>query len=345
MLKIKTDCIKSGELVKSVKPGFPYLPCMKNLFLLFTSTVFFNCCLKAQEISHRELPVTVNSGKIELHGSLTLPNSNARKLTVCLIISGSGPTDRDGNNPYMKNESLKLLAYALADSGIASLRYDKRGVGESTISDSAAKAVRFGDFIRDAEAWIDTLKKDPRFNRIVVAGHSEGSLIGMIAAQKKVDGFISIAGAGKPASFLLKDQISANLPAYATKSKIIIDSLVQGYMVNDVPKDLYMIFSPEVMPYLISWFRYDPATEISKLNIPALIVQGDADLQVTKEDADLLTQAKKGNREIIIPEMNHVLKKVKAERSDNLSSYSDSKRPLHLDFISPIVSFINSLNN
>lgn len=317
---------------------------MKNLLLVITSAILVNCSLHAQETSYRELPVTVSSGNVVLHGSLTLPNSNARKLTVCLIISGSGPTDRDGNNVYMKNESLKMFAYALADSGIASLRYDKRGIGESQVPGLEQKDVRFEDFIHDAEAWIDTLKKDPRFNRIVVAGHSEGSLIGMIAAQKNANGFISIAGAGKPASSLLKDQLATNMPGYASRSKTIIDSLSQGYMVTNVPKDLYIIFSPDLMPYLISWFKYNPAIEIAKLKTPSLIVQGEADLQVTKEDADLLTQAKKGNSEILIPEMNHVLKKVKADRSDNLSSYSDSKRPLHPDFISPIVNYIKSVN-
>lgn len=317
---------------------------MKNLLLVITSAILVNCSLHAQETSYRELPVTASSGNVVLHGSLTLPNSNARKLTVCLIISGSGPTDRDGNNVYMKNESLKMFAYALADSGIASLRYDKRGIGESQVPGLEQKDVRFEDFIHDAEAWIDTLKKDPRFNRIVVAGHSEGSLIGMIAAQKNANGFISIAGAGKPASSLLKDQLATNMPGYASRSKTIIDSLSQGYMVTNVPKDLNIIFSPDLMPYLISWFKYNPAIEIAKLKTPSLIVQGEADLQVTKEDADLLTQAKKGNSEILIPEMNHVLKKVKADRSDNLSSYSDAKRPLHPDFISPIVSYIKSVN-
>ena len=316
---------------------------MKNALILLVAVIFSCLNTKAQETSYRELPMEIRSAGAMLHGTVMLPASEARKLTVCLIISGSGPTDRNGNNPYMKNESLKKFAQALADSGIASLRYDKRGIGESAIPGLSQRNLRFEDYVHDAEAWIDTLKKDPRFNRIVVAGHSEGSLIGMIASQKYVDGFISLSGAGKPASRMLKDKLAANAPAYAVKSRIIIDSLARGLLVKDVPEELYVVFSPDLMPYLISWFKYDPAVEIAKLQIPTLIVQGGSDLQVSVDDADLLSKAHAGSREIIIPEMNHVLKKVKEDRSDNLSSYSNPNRPLHPDLIPPIIDFIRSL--
>src|SRR5690606_27508107 len=104
---------------------------------------------------------------INVSGTLLVP-ANLEEMPVALIISGSGPTDRDGNNPVMQNNSLKLLAEALADAGIASLRYDKRGIAASAIPNASESDVTFEDFISDAEGWIDLLKQDERFNDFVV---------------------------------------------------------------------------------------------------------------------------------------------------------------------------------
>ena len=136
-----------------------------------------------------------------LHGTLLAPESK-KPVPVVLIISGSGPTDRDGNSAILpgKNDSLKMLAEGLAAKGIASLRYDKRGIGESAGAMTAEKDLRFETYIDDAAAWAAKLKKDPRFSRVVIAGHSEGSLIGMVAAQKgAAAAYVSIAGLARPA--------------------------------------------------------------------------------------------------------------------------------------------------
>lgn len=319
---------------------------MNKLLLLL---IFFSSCKapaeaqKKSDSSYRELPMEYHTGNVTLFGTLTLPETAARKLTVCLLISGSGPTDRNGNNPAMKNESLKMLAHALADSGIASLRYDKRGVGESAIPNMKENDLRFEDYVQDAKGWISVLKNDKRFNRVVVAGHSEGSLIGMIASQKDVNGFISLSGAGKPAGQLISEQISTQAPMLAEETDRIIDSLEAGNTVSQINPMLSSLFRPSVQPFLISWFKYDPAVEISNLKIPVLIIQGDADLQIKTEDAQALFAASKFGKEYVIHGMNHILKKVGSSNADNMASYNDPSRPLHPELMAPIVNFIKSL--
>jgi uncharacterized protein len=95
-----------------------------------------------------------------------------------LIIAGSGPTNRNGNTMGIgRNDSLKLLAEALATKGITSLRYDKRGVDRSAAAIGREDDLRFGMYIDDAVQWAHLLKKDARFSRLVIAGHSEGALV------------------------------------------------------------------------------------------------------------------------------------------------------------------------
>src|SRR5690242_845614 len=78
-----------------------------------------------------ETTVVLHTATGDIAGTLTVPNNQQGKLPVALLIAGSGPTDRNGNSPMMKNESLKMLAYGLAANHIATLRFDKRGIGES----------------------------------------------------------------------------------------------------------------------------------------------------------------------------------------------------------------------
>src|SRR5665213_2892006 len=128
-------------------------------------------------------------------------------VPVVLIIAGSGPTDRDGNNPLLpgKNDSNKLLAQGLLARGVASLRYDKRGIAASAQAMRAESDLRFDDYVDDAVGWIGNLRTSKRFTRIVVAGHSEGSLIGMLAAVRgRADGYVSLEGGGRPAAAVLE---------------------------------------------------------------------------------------------------------------------------------------------
>jgi pimeloyl-ACP methyl ester carboxylesterase len=186
-----------------------------------------------------------------LAGTLNLPAASG-KVPVVLIIAGSGPTDRDGNGPVAqaRNDSLKLLAAALADAGFASVRYDKRGIGASRAAGPSESALRFDTYVDDAVAWIAKLKADPRFSRVAVIGHSEGSLIGMLAARRGgADAFVSIAGPAQAAGAVLRGQLAGKLPPdLAASSERILAGLEQGKTDADVPPALAALYRPSVQP-------------------------------------------------------------------------------------------------
>jgi uncharacterized protein len=284
--------------------------------------------------------VDVSTGR--LSGTLELPEAT-QALPVVLLIAGSGPTDRDGNQVMMKNNALKHVALGLKAKGIASVRYDKRGIGESKAAATSEQEMRFDHLVSDAEAWIKYLQADSRFNRVVVLGHSEGSLIGMIAAQHtQTQGFISVAGAGLPAAQIIDRQLQAQSPALAQKAAEPLAQLVQGHTINKYPMALNSLFRSSVQPYLISWFKYDPRKEIAKLQQPVLIVQGNHDLQVEVSDAEALFEAQPHAQKQVLEGMNHVLKTAPMEKLGNLKTYAQPDLPLHPSLIPVLVDFIGS---
>ena len=288
-------------------------------------------------------PISLSTPTGELRGSLMLPDTGQAR-TVALIIAGSGPTDRNGNSPMAKNDSLKLLADALAASGIASVRYDKRGIGESAAALENESDIVFTDLVNDAKAWIGLLAADKRFADIAVIGHSEGATIGLLAAQHEaVDAYISIAGPAKPAAQGLRDQLAGRLPpALASKSEEILVALEGGETVQDVPPQLMVLYRPSVQPYLIDWFKVVPTEEIKKLRVPCLIVQGDTDIQVPVTTARALQEAQPSAELVIVEGMNHVLKLVPNDQAKQLASYQDPSLPLASKLHESIVRFLRS---
>ena len=300
------------------------------LLLLFIPLVSFG----------QEEEITLETKTGDIKGSLLIP-SFSEKTAVVLIIAGSGPTDRNGNNPMMTNNSLKMLAKELQKNGIASVRYDKRGIGESKNSGLQEIDLRFEDYVQDVEGWIKLLKEDERFSNIIVLGHSEGSLIGMIASHKQeAKKFISVAGVGIPAGDILRKQLKGQPQFILDESLKIIEKLENGETVEKVSQMLYSLFRPSVQPYMISWFKYDPQKEIAKLDIPILIVQGTTDIQVTISDADKLALANKKSQKQIIEGMNHILKESEADRQKNIQTYSIPDLPLKKELTEVIVKFI-----
>ena len=291
-----------------------------------------------------ETPITLDTPTGQLAGTLELP-AGADKPRVALLIAGSGPTDRDGNSSMIpgRNDSLKLLAAGLADAGIATVRYDKRGIGGSHAAGSAESALRFEMFVDDAAAWIARLKADPRFASVAVIGHSEGSLIGMLAAQQaNAAAFVSIAGIADGASTLMRKQLEGKLPPELEKeSERILVSLESGVVVDPVPPALATLFRPSVQPYLISWFKYVPAQRIAELTMPVLVVQGNTDIQVDVVQANRLHGARPGAKLEIIPGMNHVFKHVRAVPELQVASYGDPSLPVSPLLVKSIADFLH----
>jgi uncharacterized protein len=277
----------------------------------------------------------------------TLETPSASPSPVVLIIAGSGPTDRDGNvSAYgVRTDAYKLLAGALGARGIASLRYDKRGIGASAAAMSSEKDLTFDTYVDDAAGWMRQLRADTRFTKIVVAGHSEGSLVGMLAAQRApADAFVSLEGAGRPIAVVLREQLSTKLaPALYAQADAILNSLQHGKTVADVPPSLLAIFRPSVQPYLISWMKYDPAIEVAKLRIPVTIVQGTADIQTTLADAEALHAADPSSTLVVVPGMNHVLKFAPDVSSQTtiLKGYQDPTLPVDPQVVAAVASAAN----
>jgi uncharacterized protein len=296
----------------------------------------------APRITKKSVEVHITTSTGTLYGTQIIPTSNVPEPVV-LIVAGSGPTDRDGNNPLGEpNNSIKLLAEGLAGHGIASIRYDKRGIGESLAAGLEEANLRFDTYVEDAALWIQQLQADSRFSSVTVIGHSEGSLIGMLATQKTgADAFVSIAGLARTASQVLRDQLQHRLPdALWQQSEQILAALEQGNTVASVPPELDTLYRPSVQPYLISWFRYTPAQEIMHLTVPVLIVQGTTDIQVPVSEAQALKMAMPNAELRIIEGMNHVLKAVPLDPKQQNASYSEPTLPVVLELVEGISQFI-----
>ena len=286
-----------------------------------------------------------------LHGTLVLPSGDG-PFTVALIHPGSGPTDRNGNGPLVQTDAYKLLAEALAQNGIASLRIDKRGVGESLAAGPSEQDLRFDTNVNDAVEWLNQLQQDTRFDSVGVIGHSEGALIGLLAAKQADAGlYVSLAGAGERTSDTLRTQLSAQLPdALMQEVDTVLSRLEAGQTVDPLPENIAGVpgvanlFRPSVQPYLISWFKYDPAREIASLEVPTLIIQGTTDIQVSAKDAQKLKAAKPDAELVMVEEMNHVLKAAPIERSANLATYNDPSLPLADGLIGPLITFLEEVD-
>ncbi len=307
------------------------------------TTILISFCLANSLFAVRQdsiVRLETKNGTLE--GSLVVPGG-IKRMPVALIIAGSGPTDRDGNQPAMQNNSLKMLADALSQNGIASLRYDKRGVGKSQKAGGNEIDMRFEQFISDAEGWIELLKKDKRFNEVTVIGHSQGSLLGMLASQEgNVDRFVSIAGPGKSIDKTIKEQFQSQSPEISEMALPIIDKLTRGETVDTVSPVLYSLFRPSVQPYIISWMKYDPAKEIARLKIPVLIIQGSTDIQVSEEDANILAEANPESKLIIVKGMNHIFRETEPERMKNIATYNQPELPIKPELVEIITDFIKN---
>lgn len=284
--------------------------------------------------------ITVNS---LLNGSLYTPSQQSKKLNLVILIAGSGPTDRDGNQMGLVNNSLKLLAEALANNGIAVYSYDKRIFAQMASGKLDESSLSFDNFIDDAKAVIQYFKNQKKYHSITVAGHSEGALIGMVATNGNADGYISIAGAGRPIDEVLLEQIEKQAPFLKEEVQKNLETLKNGTTFELKNQMLASLFRASVQPYMISWIKYNPQTEIKKLQIPTLLINGDKDIQVSVQDAQLLQQAKLNAQLHIIQNMNHVFKEIKGDDAENKAAYTNPDLPISIELSSIITTFIRSL--
>jgi len=290
---------------------------MKSLLLILG--VLLSSVSLAQDTIAQDLII---SDYVE--GTLLTPNSKTN--TLAIIIPGSGPTDRDGNQNFMKNNSLKFLSQDLSNNGIATFRYDKRALTmlKKGANEKKIKQVRFDDFVNDTKKVVSYFKNRKRYDKIYIIGHSQGSLVGMLAATENVDGFISIAGPGKPIDQIILEQIGMmGANDLVESAKKTFDIMKTGKVDKNFNSGLANIFNLDVQPFIMNWISYSPTEELAKLTIPTLIINGTNDIQVSTTEAALLKEANDNTKLVIIENMNHVLKTVVSkDTQENTKTYN-----------------------
>lgn len=284
------------------------------------------------------------------HGTLagTMLRGADGEGPVALIIPGSGPTDRDGNNPMGVNAaSYRLLAEGLAAQGVTTVRIDKRGMFGSSSAVPDANAVTIDDYVSDTAAWVRVIREQTGASCVWLIGHSEGGLVSLAAAQvvDSLCGLVLVAAPGKPLGEVVRRQLRAN-PANApliAAADAAIDRLTSGQKVDvsSLPQPLLPLFGEAVQDYLVSAFALDPAELAARVDLPVLIVQGGKDLQVSVEDAKELKAANPSAVLAMFPDANHVLKNVPGSRpADNLATYREPDLPIAEDIVTVIANFV-----
>jgi alpha-beta hydrolase superfamily lysophospholipase len=257
----------------------------------------------------REEALELQTPAGRLSGTLALPD-RAPPWDLVLLIGGAGPTDRDGASLLADQGSvpMKRLAQALAESGIGSLRYDKRGVGGSVHPGLREEDLRFRHLVDDAVALLRRVDADRRWRAPVLLGHSEGALIAALAARGSAARAVAyVAGAGVKASDLMRSQLLGRLPDVLELPALAMLELLEAeHVVDEPPEALSLLFRPSVQPYLISWFRYDPAEVLEDLGLPLLLVHGTADAQASS-GAPRLQAARPDARLLRVEGMDHAM--------------------------------------
>ncbi len=317
---------------------------MKRLIFFFTFS-FYSISIFANSDTTTYISeiatFKVDSSDLFAHYIKAEPCKGESTSKIALIIAGSGPTDANGNNPILKSNTYKYLAEELGRNGISSIRYDKRGIGNSMKGAPKEANLRFDMYVNDANTIVNALS-EMKYKEIIIIGHSEGSLIGMMVAAKNkhVTKYISIAGPGSSADIILKEQFKSQPEEIANRANAMIDSVKAGITIPFVPPYLRSAFRKSVQPYMHSWFQYDPQIEIKKVNVPILILQGTKDLQVQVIDAQKIYLANTKATLKIIENMNHVLRNIDSDdRKENLKSYNNPSLPLSNSLLNYIVSF------
>lgn len=278
----------------------------------------------------------------------TLTSAGKADAPVVLIIPGSGPTDRDGNSPLgVKAATYRLLAEELAAKGVSTVRIDKRGMFASAGAVPDANAVTIEDYARDTRAWVEAARQRTGAGCVWLLGHSEGGLVALAAAQRDegICGLVLVATAGRPLGDVLKDQLRAN-PANAPlleQATAAVDALAAGKRVDvrTLPPPLARLFQPAVQGFLISAFALNPPKLAGAARKPILIVQGERDIQVGVADAQALKAAAPSSTLALLPNSNHVLKRVATDdRGANVATYADPNLPLAPGVTDAIATFV-----
>ncbi len=269
------------------------------------------------------------SGGATLSGTLLLPMaSEMQYVPGVVLIAGSGPTDRDGNNPLVpvRIDSLKQIAETLVGAGIATLRYDKRGIGASTASPSTlAEQERFftwENFVGDAQAAHAELLKHDEIKPYATAllGHSEGGLLALAVAPsiswRPPHGIVLASTPGYALDEIVRRQMARNAPTFLDAAKRVMSAIRDtGHAPSDVPRELQSLFPSYIGPFLRGAMAFDPAKALIAIDTACLLLHGGADNQIVplgdiQPLLDALGRRSGAGEALVAPAVSHNLKAV-----------------------------------
>jgi pimeloyl-ACP methyl ester carboxylesterase len=293
--------------------------------------------------------VSVNNDFGALSGTLSVPE-RCGSVPVILILSGTGQTDRNANgrNGTYKTDAYRMLSEALvAQAGVAVLRYDDHGIGKSTRAlPPDRQSFTFGLETDDALRFVRKLRQDRRFSRVMLAGHSLGSLMGTVMATREpIDGLISLEGPGRRPCAIFHDQVVAQGAKGTDLAEFdkACATLERGELPGPLGTGLAgQVFPEALQTYFASYIKYDPAAEIARVTAPALVVHGKTDEDVDLADAELL-HAKKPDSELVeIESMAHMLKRATSSVPSQDAARSDPTVPLAEGLVPALRAFIDA---
>ena len=296
---------------------------------IITYIAFSICCLATSVAQVKSEEINLNNGVIQLPGTLSF---TSEKSPLIIWVHGSGGVDRNGSPANY----IKQFRKAVNQENIAFFSYDKRTANPKNAA--FLNDILIEDFVSDIEVVISHFKNDVRFSSIILIGHSQGSLLAMMAS-KNVDAYISLAGAGETIDKTIIRQITNQNASLGEITAQHFKELKETGSIKEVNPNLISLFAPQNQAFFSSWVALNPIDEIKKVRIPTLIIQGDKDIQVLISDAENLSKAAPDAQFVIIKNMNHVLKTIEKDE-DNLKSYMTDSFPISEVLINEITNFI-----
>jgi len=293
-----------------------------------------------------EESVSFASDDLTLVGTLRVPADGDDPYPVAVFLHGSGPVDRDGNavDPetgavVMQLDIQRQLAVALSDAGIASFRFDKRGVGESEGDVTLASRA---DLLADARAAVDAVRARDEIDPtcILLIGHSEGSYLAPALAVEDADvaGLVLLSGAARPLDAITRWQVESLLRAQGVEGDALDAALAQqdayiafvessegewsDYTVTALQAAMPWMTEEQAdqlkaTPLALSWLREhyldEPGDTLRQVDVPVLVISGEKDSQVPSSEAALIEAALRegGNEDVsvhVLSDLNHLLR-------------------------------------
>lgn len=331
-----------------------------KLFQLAGTAFALTLCMThahAEGVVNQQINFTSNDGAV-LAGTLTMPGGTVEKVPALVLLQGSGPTDRDGNQPpVLRTDLLRQLAEGLASKGIATLRYDKRGMHANAAglpADPKDYAAYFDwqRFVDDAYAAYAFLRAQASvdLNKVGLAGHSEGGMIALDLAHRLQEkerpvALVLMSTAGRPLDVIVREQLERQLGALkpaqrraflAENDRVVREIRATGKVPEKLPQSLNGLYPFYSGPFWQAQLQLDPPTLARRYTGPVLLVQGDADIQISAErdavalDRALQTRSDDDHTLILLPRTSHNLKRLQDDKDMGFEGEVDPALTEHI---------------